>query len=276
MKQVSGRLLSMFLIGTLLVAGLISAVMAQPPTQIVKESTLTKVLERNLLRVGVLTTVPPWGYLDKNYKNVGFDIDIANMMAEELGVKLKLVETEGVNRVPFLVTGKVDIVIGVFGATLERAKSVAFTKPYAPYALVIVGRKDDPNFKSWTDTAGKKVAVARGTTIDLIFTKKAPKGTEIIRYDLPTDAFLALEQGKVDAVGEGYTVCAYQVRLHPEWEIKGEPFARTFPGFGLPLGDQVWLNWANLFIEQKLAEGKFQELWVKHFQVPWIDIWPDY
>jgi polar amino acid transport system substrate-binding protein len=276
MKEITSSILSMLLIGALLVVGLNSTAMAQSPAQAVKESTLTKVVERKLLRVGVLTTVPPWGYLDKDYKNVGFDIDVAKMMAQELGVELKLIETEGVNRVPFLVTGKVDIVIGVFGATLERAKSVAFSKPYAPYALSIVGRKDDTKFKSWTDTAGKKVAVARGTTNDLIFTKKAPKGTQIIRYDLPTDCFLAMEQGKVDAVGEGYTVCAYQVKIHPAWEIKGEPFARTFPGFGIPLGDQVWLNWANLFIEQNLAEGKFQELWEKHFKIPWIDIWPDY
>jgi len=197
-------------------------------------------------------------------------------MAEELGVKLQLVETENINRVPFLVTDKVDIVIAAFGNTLERAKSVSFSKPYAPYTLVIVGRKDDVNFKNWTDTAGKKVGLGRGTTMDIVFSKKAPKGTEIVRYETSTDYFLALEQGKVDAVSEGYTIAAYYVKQHPEWEIKGEPYLRTFPCMGVQLGDQVWLNWVNLFIDHMLNEGKIQELWQKHFKIPWTEIWPSY
>jgi len=275
MRRIHIRIMSLLIMAILCMGLFVTTVVAQP-SKMVEESTLKKVLKRGVLRVGVLTDGPPWGYLDENYEIVGFDVDIAKLMAENLGVKLKLVPTKNVNRVPFLVTGKVDVVIACFGNTLERAQSVAFSKPYAPYTLVLVGRKADKDLKSWKDTAGKRVAVGRGTTIDLIFTKIAPEGTEIVRYETPTDCFLALEQGKVDAVGEGYTICAYQVQLHPDWEIKGEPFARTFPCMGVPLGDQVWLNWVNLFIEHMLNERKIQELWVKHFEVPWTEIWPSY
>jgi len=259
----------------LLCIGGLTIVMAQP-SQMVEKSTLTRVLKNNVLRVGILTNNPPWGYLDKNFNNVGFDIDIAKLMAEALGVKLQLVETENVNRVPFLVTDKVDIIIAVFGNTLERAKSISFSEVYAPYTLVVVGHKDDVDFKSWTDLAGKKIALGRGTTSDTVLSKIAPEGTEIVRYETPTDCFLALEQGKVDAVSDGYDTCAYYVNLHPEWEIKGEPFQRTFPCMGVQIGDQVWLNWVNLFINHMLNDGKIQELWVKHFEVPWTKIWPSY
>lgn len=276
MKKVYTRLLCMFLVVILLLCiGGLTIVMAQP-LQMVKESTLTKVLEKKVLRVGILNTSKPWGYLDKDFNNVGFEPDIAKLMAEALGVKLELVETENINRVPFLVTGKVDIVIAAFANTLERAKSVSFSKAYAPYALVVVGSKDDVDFKNWTDTAGLKVALARGTTSDLFLSEKATKGTEIVRYETASDCFLALEQGKVDAVSEGYTLVAAYIKLHPKWEIKGDPFSRTFPCMGVVLGDQVWLNWVNLFIDHMLNGGKIQELWVKHFEVPWTNIWLSY
>ncbi len=276
MKKVHIKVLSMFLVGLLFIGGLTMVAMADLPTQMAKESTLRAVLEKGVLRVGVHTTAPPWGYLDENYENVGFDIDIAKLMAETLGVKLELTETENVNRVPFLVTGKVDVVIAVFASTPQRAQSIAFSTPYGPYTLVLVGRKDDTDFKNWTDTAGRKVAAGRGGTVEIAFTKIAPEGTEIVSYETPADCFLALEQGKVDAVGEGYTICAYQVQEHPDWEIKGEPFTRTFPSMGVRQGDQVWLNWINLFIHHALSEGKIQEFWVKHFGVPWTEIWPNF
>jgi len=276
MKKVYSRLLHVFLVVILLLyIGGLTIVMAQP-SQMVKESTLTKVLERNVLRVGVLTACPPWCYLDENYNNVGFDVDIAKLLAENLGVELELVETENVNRAPYIVTGKIDILIAVFGNTLDRAKSVAFSKPYAPYTLVVVGRKDDVDFKKWTDISSRKIAIGRASTADIILSKVAPEGTTIVRYDNPIDYVLALEQGKVDAFSDGYTNAAHIVQSHPKWEIKGDPYSRTFPCMAVQLGDQVWLNWVNLFIDHMLNEGKFQELWVKHFKVPWTEIWPSY
>lgn len=244
---------------------------------LVKSSTLTKVLERGVLRVGINVTGPPWGFMDKNYKPTGFDFEIAQLMAKELGVKLEPVEVTNANRVPYLVSGKVDIIIACFANTLERAKSVSFSKPYAPFFLVVVGRKDDKDFKSWRDLPGRKIAIPRSTTSDMILSEIAPKGTIIMRYENQTDAFLALEQGKVDAFAEGYDLAAYQVARHPDWEIKGKPFARTFPCMGVPLGDVVWLDWVNLFIEHKLNSGEIQKLYEKYFNVEFPEgIWPSF
>jgi len=270
------KLLCMFLVGILLLSiGSLTMVSAQP-SQMAKESALLKILEKNLLRVGISTTAPPWGYLDDKYEHVGFDVDMARLMAEQLEVELELVETMPVNRVPYLVTNKVDVMISSFGNTLQRATSVAFSKPYAPYTQVVLGKKDDVDLKNWTDTSGRKVALVKGGTDDVIFSRIAPEGTEIVRYESGADTLLALLQGKVDAMTAGYTNAAFYVQEHPELEIKGDPFSRTFPCIGLPLGDQVWLNWVNLFIDQMLNQGKIQELFEKHFKVPWTEIWPSY
>ena len=93
------------------------------------DNLLTQILDRGVLRVGVLTTGPPWGFLDEDYNIVGFDVELAKEMAKELGVRLELVETLNINRVPYLTTGRVDIVIACFANTLERAKSVLFPSP---------------------------------------------------------------------------------------------------------------------------------------------------
>lgn len=238
---------------------------------------LNQILDRGVLRAGVLTTGPPWGFLDENYNIVGFDVELAKEMAKELGVKLELVETLNTNRIPYLTTGRVDIIIACFANTLERGKSVAFSQPYAPFMLVMCGPKE-VDINSLEDLAGKTIAIGRGTTSDLALTAKAPAGTTILRYESPTDAFLAVEQGKADVFAEGYDHAMHQMLTHPNWEIKGEPFQRTFPAMALPLGEQVWLNWVNQFIMHKLNEGFIQDLYAEWFAIPWPEagIWPNF
>ena len=224
-----------------------SSVMGHGPGDALKNSTLKKVLDRKILRVGILGDFPKWSYLDDKNNYIGYDPSIAKLMADALGVKLELVETGTAGRIPFLLTGKIDIIIAGFGYSPERAKSVAYSKPYAGEVLLLVAPKN-VNIKSPKDTAGKKVAVARGTTSDRVFTKKAAPGTKILRFEEVIDCFLALEQGKVDAVangGLGYDT--EQVKKHPQWEIKG-PYGAEYARLGLKLGDQVWINWVNLFI----------------------------
>lgn len=254
-------------------------VLMAAPTFAQTSDTLSKVLKRGVLRVGVLTTSPPWGMLNEKYEVVGFDIDIAKEMAKELGVKLELVETLNINRVPYLTTDRVDIMIAVFGNTLERAQSVAFSQPYAPYMLVICGPKK-VKVDSLEDLSGKTVALGRGTTADLILSEKAPKDTQILRYESPPDAFLAVEQGKADVVSEGYPHVMLEIQNHPDWELKlkGEPYSQTYPCMAVKLGDQIWLNWVNLFILHKLNDGFIQDLYGKWFDVPWpkAGIWPNF
>ncbi len=233
--------------------------------QKLEESTLIKVLDRGVLRVGILGDFEPWSFFDENYERIGFDIDVAKLMAEALDVKVEFVETGTAGRIPYLVTGKIDIVIAGFGATPERAKSVAYSKPYVagnPHMLVA---PKDSDIKSYKDLAGKKVAVSRGTSSDREITALAPEGTEILRFEEVIDCFLALEMGKADAVADGgYLYDQERIEKHPEWEMKGE-IGRGIAFLAVRLEDQIWLNWINLFLADLARKGMHRKLVEKWF-----------
>jgi len=100
-----------------------------------------EILQRGVVRIGVPLDVPPFGSQNASRLAEGFGVDMANMVAESLGVKLELTQITGANRIPFLLTDKVDIVISVMGLTPERARQIMFTAPYANTSLAVYGPK---------------------------------------------------------------------------------------------------------------------------------------
>ena len=103
---------------------------------------LQDILTAGVVRIGVPLDVPPFGSQNANREAEGFDVDMANMVAKALGVKLELTQITGANRLPFLLTDKVDIVISVMGLTPERAKQIMFSAPYANTSLAVYGPKN--------------------------------------------------------------------------------------------------------------------------------------
>lgn len=116
---------------------------------------------------------PPFGSTGKDGKLEGYDVDVARLVAKELGVKLELIPVSSINRIPYLQTGKVDLVISSLGVTPGRAKVIAFSNAYAPFFSGVFG---DPKVqvKSAADLAGKTVGVTRGTVEDSDLAKIAP------------------------------------------------------------------------------------------------------
>ena len=100
---------------------------------------LQDIIASGKVRIGVPVDVPPFGSVDANNEAVGLDVDMAKMIAEALGVELELQQITGANRVPYLATDRLDIVIAAMGATPERALSVAFTSPYAALSSGVFG-----------------------------------------------------------------------------------------------------------------------------------------
>ena len=102
---------------------------------------LQEIISKGVIRIGVPLDVPPFGSQNANREAEGFDVDMANMVAKALGVKLELTQVTGANRLPFLLTDKVDVVISVMGLTPERAKQILFSAPYANTSLAVYGPK---------------------------------------------------------------------------------------------------------------------------------------
>lgn len=227
-----------------------------------QESQLHKVIKSGTVRVAVLPDYPPWSVQKPDGKFEGYDIDVAQKLADALGVKLELVSADGTSRLPLLKTDRVDVNISEWTATDERAKEAGFTIPYVAHGAGVLFEADNP-IKSYADLAGKSVSVARGSTNDSIMTKNFPK-TKVERFETIADAIAALEAGKVDALVEGDSTVAQMAEDNPEFAtIDAPPLFPSLVSMGTLQGDQVWINYLNNFIRNLIASGTNQELFQK-------------
>ncbi|MFF2889114.1 transporter substrate-binding domain-containing protein [Paenibacillus sp. NPDC057967] len=231
----------------------------------VAESHLSKMMKTKKIRVAVLPDNPPWSILNASGNFEGYDIDIANRLAEAMGgLKVEFVSTDGANRLPLIQTDKVDVVIASYTATNERAKSIAFTEAYAAAGPLPLYRKDNP-ITSYDDLAGKKVSVTRGSTNDSVMSKYFPD-TEVVRFDTIADAFMAVKTGKVDALIEENPIVYEFADKNPEMEaLPLDPYKPGYIAMAVQQGDQIWLNYLNNFIRDFNNSGDNAELYKKWF-----------
>ena len=166
------------------------------------------------ITIGMLVDFPPYGTMNSSNQPDGYDADVAKLLAKDWGVKLNLVPVTGPNRIPFLLTNKVDLLVASLAVTPERAKQVQFSTPYAAASIVLYGAKK-ANLKTPEDLKGVRLGVARASTQDVALTAVAPAGAEIRRFDDDASAMQALMSGQVDAIGCSTTVAAQIAKRAP-------------------------------------------------------------
>lgn len=165
--------------------------------------TLDEIKESGELVVGVFSDKKPFGYVDENGDYQGYDVYFARRLAEDLGTELKLVSVDAPNRVEYLTSAKVDIILANFTVTPERAEVVDFALPYMKVALGVVS----PDGALITDVAqldGKTLIVSKGTTAETYFTENHPE-VKLLKFDTYTEAFNALLDGRGDALSTDNT-----------------------------------------------------------------------
>jgi len=242
-------------------------------------SILDQVIERGKIRVGMILTLPPIASRNDKGDPVGFEPDIAQVLAETLGVELEIIELTGPTRVPAVAAGKVDIAIADFTRTLERAKTIAFSEiPYMNIGVTFLLPKDS-KYNTYEDlkAAGSAVTIgiSRGGTSEQSIPMLLPEAV-IKRFSEHSDEFLALQSGTVDVISEDSILVALQVKMHPEmYKGTGGVFTREAICAGVAADDMKWLNWVNLFFHELNASGKTNELYMKWFgsEPPRIPSW---
>lgn len=165
--------------------------------------TLDEIKESGELVVGVFSDKKPFGYVDENGDYQGYDVYFARRLAEDLDTELKLVSVDAPNRVEYLTSAKVDIILANFTVTPERAEVVDFALPYMKVALGVVS----PDGALITDVAqldGKTLIVSKGTTAETYFTENHPE-VKLLKFDTYTEAFNALLDGRGDALSTDNT-----------------------------------------------------------------------
>lgn len=156
--------------------------------------TVDEIKASGTINIGVFSDKSPFGYVDENGQYQGYDVYFANRIGQDLGVKINYVSTEAANRIEYLQTGKVDIILANFTVTPERAREVDFASPYMNVALGVVS-PDSAVITSLEDIGPEdQVIVISGTTAETYLEKNDPN-IKLQKYDAYAEAKTAFENG---------------------------------------------------------------------------------
>ena len=231
--------------------------------------TAAELKKKGSITIGMLVDFPPYGTVDASNQPDGYDADGAKLLAKDLGVKLNLVPVTGPNRIPFLLTNKVDVLVASLAVTPERAKQVQFSRPYSAATIVLYGAKKT-SIKAAADLKGLRVAVARASTQDTALTAIAPEGTEIRRFDDDASAMQALLSGQVDAIGCSTTVAAQIAKRAGDSYENKLVLKQQFMAVAMRQGQADLLKTMDDFVARNTANGELGKLYKKwlHSDLP--------
>lgn len=156
--------------------------------------TVDEIKKSGTINIGVFSDKAPFGYVDENGEYQGYDIYFAERLGKDLGVKINYVSTEAANRIEYLQTGKVDVILANFTLTDERAEEVDFALPYMKVSLGVVSHKDHVITDLSQVGADEQVIVISGTTAETYLTKNYPD-IKLQKFDTYAAAKSAFENG---------------------------------------------------------------------------------
>lgn len=185
-----------------------------------KKSSINEIKERGTIKIGVFSDKNPFGYVDANGKNQGFDVYIAKRFAKDLlgdESKVEFVLVDAASRVAYLESNKVDMIMANFTVTDERKQKVDFANPYMKVSLGIVSPDSAP-ITSIDQLKGKKAIVAKGTTAETYLTKNYPD-IEQLKFEQYTEIFEALKDGRGSAIVNDNTEVIAWAKQNPGFTV---------------------------------------------------------
>lgn len=234
---------------------------------------LQEILAAGKVRIGVPVDVPPFGSVDANNQPVGLDVEMATNIAAALGVELELQQITGANRVPYLATDRLDIVISAMGATPERALQIAFSSPYAALSIGVFG-PESIAVTAPGELGGEVIAVARGTTQDLMLTELAPQA-QIQRFDDDATAAAAYLSGQAQLLATADVVAKDLADKNPGTELAPKFIMQFSPCYiGVQQGSPELLRWLDTYVHVNLLNGSLSTLSEKWIGTPLPDGFP--
>lgn len=226
---------------------------------------LQDIQKAGVLRVAAFDGNPPFGFVDpKTRQIVGLDVDYAHEFAKRLGVKLQLVPTNPANRVPLLLSGKVDLVLANFTITEERSKQVNFSIPYFASGTQFLAPKG--KLTSAEQLSGLRIGVDKGTTNEIVLRQNYPQAT-LVAYDDTPFAFTALRNGNVQAISQdgpklvGLLATIKDAKERAKWEVPAFTISSDYIGVGLPKGETALTDFVNTALKDLEAKGRAGQIY---------------
>lgn len=244
---------------TFLKAGVLAAAFSLSST-VAFADTLADITSAGKIRVAVPQDFPPFGSVGADMKPQGYDIDMANLIGEKLGVEVELVPVTSANRIPYLQTNKVDLVISSMGKNAERDAVIDFSDAYAPFYNGVFAPADVA-ISDAADLSGKVVGVTRGSIEDLELSEIAPEDATLKRYEDNNGTISAFLSGQVEAIATGNVVAAAIIERNPPKRPEMKFLVKNSPCYiGFSEGEPELMAKLNEIIAEAKTDGELNAI----------------
>jgi polar amino acid transport system substrate-binding protein len=226
------------------------------------DNRLAAIQERGSLIVGMTLQFEPQMYRDENNEPAGYDVELVQMLADDLGVELDIRDQEFDSLIPGMLAGEFDLIsVGLVNSP-ERAEQLWFTRPYVPYRqVVVVNSESGITSLSDLNSSDATITALIGSTAANLVSSEFPEAE--LRELEQQPAFLEVSAGRADAiVVEEYLALPF-VEANPGTEILNpdEPFSQEFGRWALPQGDIIWLRYVDNWLDYYTANGTLDALY---------------
>jgi ABC-type amino acid transport substrate-binding protein len=255
--------------------GAATAVLTVSPAAAQAPDTIEEIKVRGKLVAGVKFDTPPFGFLDENNQPVGFDLDLVTKIAEHIGVPVEFVSVTSPTRIPMLVGGNVDLVAASMTHTKERDRTIDFSITYYTGAQALLVPADS-DIKGLENLAGRRVSVQQGTTLERNLAAAAPEA-EIVAFRDYNSAWLALAQGRADALTGSVTILQGFAQENPNFTILPDRFSVEPFGMGVRQGDSSLRDEINFALQDLWTSGAYHDIYQKWFEADpevELEVWP--
>ncbi|MBT5384765.1 MAG: amino acid ABC transporter substrate-binding protein [Kordiimonadaceae bacterium] len=217
---------------------------------------LDDIKKRGYIKVGISLGGMPMGGRDRRNEPLGYDYEVAKLLAKKMGVEMRITDIYGDARVSLLVSGQIDLVIGNMTITEKRAEVIDFTDPYFKTGLRVIYQKDQ-NINSLADLNGKKVVAGRGTSGATFIAKNVPDAELVYTENFAPNGVLLLKQRRVDAGIEDSSMADYVANQMNSLNIMPGVFEAGEVAMAIRKGQPEYKFYLNEFIADYIASGEY-------------------
>jgi polar amino acid transport system substrate-binding protein len=227
------------------------------------QTALDGIMKSKTIKIAVPTDFPPYGMVGVDLAPQGLDVDMANYIGKQMGVKVELVPVTSANRIAYLQTKKADLVISTLGKNPDREKVIDFTAAYSPFFQAVFGPKTI-SVKSFADLAGKSISVTRAALEDQELSKVAPAGADIKRFEDNNTTVSAYTAGQVQLIATGVSVAGNMMTKNPQLNTEYKLLLKDSPNFiGVAKGEDKLRLKVNEVIAAARKNGDIDKMSVK-------------